>query len=483
MASGSGLLPGARDDRRVSRALSALTIRNVLVAGFLVTAGIWSFAGYYFSNRISTLESQAAEVSRRYRASQEVLNGTRSQVYRASLSVRDALLDPPERFYRHRSEVENAYQAADRLLASYVPVMESPNERDRAEGLRTEIHVLHGAMLGVLAAAESGTSGDPNTLLRAHGPRRDAAIRVADELHALNRSAFVEQQAATARLYRETQLHFGEVLGLGVLASFAVALLAGLNVSRMERSLREQQEKDARLAADLQRLSARLEQVQEEERRVIARELHDEVGQVLTAVKMELSHAQRETEAGRGGTELLNDARIITDQALRAVREISQLLHPPLLDERGLSAAVDWYLHGVRKRHDLAVEFIHPPMGARLSCDVEVTLYRVIQEGVTNILRHAQATTCRIVLTQSPDRATLSIDDDGIGFSPIALESDAESGLGLLGIRERVTRLGGSLRIETASGRGTILTVELPLEAAGQNLIPPATALAPSEAG
>ena len=130
---------------------------------------------------------------------------------------------------------------------------------------------------------------------------------------------------------------------------------------------------------------------QEEERRTIARELHDEIGQVLTVIKMELSHAQRHIASGGGSADLLDDARSITDRALHAVRDISHFLHPPLLDDLGLSAAVDWYVQSINKRHELRVEFTSQNMTARLPSEIEVALYRIVQEGLTNVLRHARA--------------------------------------------------------------------------------------------
>jgi signal transduction histidine kinase len=483
MAPVSGLSAGSRESWRDPRRVNGLTIRTALVVGLILTGGIWLYAGSYFSARVRALESDAAELSRRYIAAQELLNATRSHVYRASIYVRDSLIDPEITSDVYRTDVEGAYAAADRLLASYVPVLDSRSERARTDRLREEIAELRRAMLLVLSADNGSTRSDAGALLRAHLPRRDAAIRVAEELQALNRTAYVAQQTETARLYRETQRRFWQTLGFAVLASLIVALFAWHHVSRLERNLRDEQEKDARTAADLQRLSARIVSVQEEERRIIARELHDEIGQVLSVVKMELTYAQREIASGRGGSELLDDARSITDRALRAARDISHLLHPPLLDDLGLPAAVDWYVQSIRKNRDLSVEFTHQSMGVRLPADVEVGVYRIVQEGLTNVLRHAEAKSCRVQLVRLNDRVTVTVEDDGVGFNPLARETPEDSsGLGLVGIRERVTRLSGMLRLESTPGLGTLLTAEIPLGGAPRGALVGSAALAPTEA-
>jgi signal transduction histidine kinase len=249
-----------------------------------------------------------------------------------------------------------------------------------------------------------------------------------------------------------------------VLATLFIAFLSAVHVNRVEQRLRLEQEKDARTAEELQRLSAKLVSAQEEERRTIARELHDEIGQVLTVIKMELAHAQKHITAGGGGPDLLDDARSITDRALHAVRDISHFLHPPLLDDLGLSAAVDWYVQSINKRHELRVEFTAENMAARLPSELEVALYRIVQEGLTNVLRHARAHRCIVELVRRDAERSVrvTVRDDGVGFDPSAPKGGARTspGLGLVGIRERVAQLGGTLHLHSEPGRGTVLTAE-----------------------
>jgi len=173
--------------------------------------------------------------------------------------------------------------------------------------------------------------------------------------------------------------------------------------------------------------------------------------------------AQRAIVASGGDPDLLADARSITDGALSTVRDLSHLLHPALLDDMGLPAAVEWYLRGFGKRHGIRTDVVLDRMEGRLTPEIETSAYRIIQEAVTNVAKHAAATVCRVHLQRLPLAVQITIEDNGIGFDPEEIEqAERPSGLGLVGIRERASRFHGLVRIESAPGHGTKLTVELP---------------------
>lgn len=462
-ASGGPVLPGAPS---ISAAQRSLSVRTVLVFGFLLTAGTWLFAGYYFDSRMRAVQGEAAEVSRRYMQAQALLSDTRAELYRASIFVRDALLDPEPEPGRYRSDVETAYREADELLAQYEPVLGSRLESERTERLRRDIADLRDANLGVLSTDSRTWRRDASELLVGRiMPKREAALLVAAELQTLNRNAYVKQQMDTITLYRDIQDRFWRTFGMAVLATLCIAWFSVVHLTRLERRLRQEQEKDARTAAELQRLSAKLVSAQEEERRTIARELHDEIGQILTVVKFELSHAQRYIGSLGGKPDFLDDARSITDRALDAVRDISHFLHPSVLDDLGLPAAIEGYVQRMSKRQDLRVEFNPVNMAARLPPEMELALYRIVQEGVTNVLRHAEARRCVVELVRDDARSTvrLTIRDDGRGFDATAGPPASSRGLGLVGIRERVAQLGGELGVESTIGVGTRLSAAFPL--------------------
>jgi signal transduction histidine kinase len=441
-----------------------ITIRAVLLLGFGLTFGLWIFAGYYFTERMAGVQREAAEINARYMHAQDLLSAVRAQVLLGSVSVRDALLDPnPGPSDRYRRELEDSHRSITSALQQYVPVIDSEGERAELDRLRTEIDDYHTTMLDVLATDSRLWRADARDLLQERiVPRREVVLRASENLQALDSAAFVQQQTAMADVYSATQRRTWEQLGFALAASFAIGLFAFRYSGRLEDRLRRQVAKNVKNTRDLQRLSSQLITAQEEERRSIARELHDEVGQVLTAIKVELSVAQRAIEANGGPAHLLEDARSITDGALHTVRDLSHLLHPPLLDDLGLPAAIDWYLRGFSRRHGVRADLTHDPMQERLTPETEAAVYRIIQEALTNVAKHARASACRVHLQRLEHSLLMTIEDDGVGFEPAAAARAADRGLGLISIRERVAHLQGTLRVESAPGKGTRLVVEMP---------------------
>jgi signal transduction histidine kinase len=192
---------------------------------------------------------------------------------------------------------------------------------------------------------------------------------------------------------------------------------------------------------------------------------------------VELALAQHAVEAAGAPPHLLDDARSITDGALHAVRDLSHLLHPALLDDLGLTAALTWYVKGFTKRHGVSVELLHEHMVERLSPEIESAAYRIVQEALTNVARHAQAQSCRVALRQLAGTLFVRIEDDGVGFDPATVSrASGERGLGLISIRERVAQLQGRLHIDASPGHGACLSVELParvrVAATGEAAIP-----------
>lgn len=445
--------------------LEGLTIRAAVVLGFGLTLGVWLFTGYYFTRRLSAVEAESAAISARYMRAQELLSNVAGQVLLSSVYLRDALLDPnPSEIHNHRQRLEDTYDALDRELDQYVPVLDSLAERQQVDRLRQEIEEYRETTRAVLGRDITRTPAETRILLNTHVvPRRENVIRVTEDVRAINRTAFVQQQNVIAGIHRLAERRSWQWLGAALAISLGIGLLAIVYSARLENSLRRQQAVEAQHTQHLQHLSAKLITAQEEERQNIARELHDEVGQVLTAIKVELAVAQRRIEHAGGSPHLLDDVQSIADAALHTVRDLSHLLHPALLDDLGLAAAIDWYLHAFGKRHSISVSFRQDGMARRLAPEIELAAYRVVQEALTNVARHAEATTCRVVLRQVADVLDITVEDDGKGFERSALEeTGARRGLGLLGMRERAAQFSGTVHIETAPGAGTRVKVSLP---------------------
>ena len=210
---------------------------------------------------------------------------------------------------------------------------------------------------------------------------------------------------------------------------------------------------------ELRRLSSRLMTMQDEERRRIAREIHDGLGQELAAAKMILDGILAKDSSPRI-RQASGDASQLVDRAIQQVRTISHLLHPPLLDEVGLVSALRWYLEGLSERSGIDIRLeIAPPDLSRLKPELETAIFRIIQEALTNMFRHSGARNGSIRLMENDGRITVTVRDDGKGIEDQVVNLRPESvGVGIGGMRQRVTELGGSLRLANAHP-GTIVEV------------------------
>jgi len=224
---------------------------------------------------------------------------------------------------------------------------------------------------------------------------------------------------------------------------------------------------------ELRELSANLQSVREDEKTRIARELHDDLGQQLTALKMDLSSAEQSLAETPSSPEpvlaQLRGMRRLIDSTVGSVRRIAADLRPVMLDDLGLLPAIDWLLNDYNTRYGLEIERRIEPGKMSFSRNGATTLFRIMQEALTNVVRHAEATRVSISLVCEDGECVLRIADDGRGANDAqATEGHGEKSFGLLGIRERVHVLGGSVSIETAPERGFALTARIPLAAIQQ---------------
>src|SRR5499427_5842511 len=214
-------------------------------------------------------------------------------------------------------------------------------------------------------------------------------------------------------------------------------------------------------------LSGRLLQSRDDERRRLARDLHDSLGQILTAVKMNLSYLSRDSvHLDERGHNAVTESRDLIDTCIKEERTLSHLLHPPMLDEVGLLPAIRWFVNGFSQRSGIDVKLDLPATLQRFPIELEIAIFRVVQETLTNVHRHSGSPTAIVTLDVEDSQVHLKVVDHGRGIPPQALavrQEDSSIGIGLLGMRERMRQLGGQVEISSAN-KGTSVYVKLPMK-------------------
>ncbi len=393
------------------------------------------------------------------------LDQIRAQIYLSGTYVRDLLLSPDPTVAALQTLRLAALEHETRaVVQSYARAL-APEEREPFQALESEIE----AYLRVLDSTAGWTPEERNRRRDAFFydelvPRRNAMLQIADRIAIANERALdraESQLTASSDHLRQT-----------LMITFAITLLGGLMLSlvtinrtlHLERELEQRLEENTRARADLQELSAKLVRAQENERRSLARELHDEVGQSLSAILMEAESAACADDLPEARDHLAS-VRTLAEQTVNEVRDLALLLRPSMLDDFGLVPALNWHAREMTKRTGLNVVLAADDAADELPDEHKTCIYRLVQEAVNNSARHACARTVEVQVRRRDDRVLFSVRDDGSGF-----DTRFVRGLGLLGMEERVRRLGGQLKIDSQPGRGTTIAAELPLaELGGKN--------------
>jgi len=448
----------ARDARR---------IRAALVAGFAVVFALWLLWAYQLIRNLQQIEQNVADVHAAYARGEQTLSKIRTNVLLGSIYLRDALIDGAVvRRDAYRDELTRLRTEAEQLLAAYVRDVASPNERAHWTRLHAELGD-YWASRDIAFSDRAMTSAAAAALLRSRVvPKRQTVLQILDQLAALQVAANQRHQEDIDLLYRQVRWRLLS-MGAGILiVALLVATISSRHVNRLQGQIERQRQTEQRSREDLERLSARLVDVQEQERRALARELHDEVGQALTAVKMDIGIALRGEHLENRSRSALEEARDLSDLTLRSVRDMSQLLHPSALDDFGLPATLSVYLRNFAHRTGIRAQLAET-MATRLAPAIELCVYRIVQEALNNVAQHSGATACTVMLRSSADTLRLVVEDNGRGPGGIRLGHGR--GLGLIGMRERAQALGGTFAIGERDGGGTILMVLLPLETTSEN--------------
>jgi len=434
--------------------------RIALAVGFGGLLSIMALAGIDALNVLHQFRRSDEQIRRRYLSQNHVLNDIRSDVYVSGTYVRDYLLEPDaERADAYRASLEEVRRHMEAALESYRSQV-APTQGQHYSALRAELMDYWGILAPIFRWDPEERRRSGYAFLRDQVfPRRQNMLELAGRIDALNETQLDSgnQQVVSLLLSFQTRLLLTLMAALAL--GLGLALFTMRKILKLEDQARLQYVEVAEARTQLKELSARLVQAQETERRFLSRELHDEVGQALSAVLIELRNlsagfAVRSEEQSRRHIETIKG---LVESTVRVVRNMALLLRPSMLDDLGLIPALKWQARESSKRTSMDVTVAAELDSDELPDEYKTCIYRVVQEALHNCARHSQATAVRIRVGQEIDRLLLTIQDDGRGF-----DVRETKGLGLLGIQERVTRLGGKCKVHSQPGRGTILAVELP---------------------
>ncbi|HWR52637.1 MAG TPA: sensor histidine kinase [Bryobacteraceae bacterium] len=434
----------------------------ILSVAFCILIALLLVTGFGTLQRARRIYGEMASLHTEYQQVERILSRIRTDIHLTGNLVRDYLLDRShltgestrQELRDVRAEVPREIEALRKLMG--------PGRAQSLDSLSEELDGYWESLEPLFGWTPDQKLALSSTFLRRVVlPRRDAVLAITREIRDLNEANLAQQRRAIEQKEDELPRFVFRTLAMTVLIGLLVAGGSVYRIMRLESRAEAERTRIETAEGELRRLSQQLVRAQEEERRAISRELHDEVGQMLTAQRMELRNLQQLC-AGCDSEALvrLEETAQTSEQALRTVRDIAMGLRPSMLDDLGLAPAIEWQARDFSRRYGI-------PVSVQLDGELEqlpdahrTCVYRVVQEALTNCARHAHAGEVRIAVHGRGDRLTITVQDDGVGFSPTASRS---RGLGLIGIEERVKELGGTATVFSQLGKGTTIAVDIPL--------------------
>jgi signal transduction histidine kinase len=428
--------------------------RVALVAGFGGLLFLMAFAEIDGVRALRQIQNSNDEIREDFLLRTRLLDRIRGDVYVSGTYVRDYLLEPEAgKAEGHRYSLLETRQDMDAALAQYRGLLKPPEKQP--------FGALTGALAGYWNVLEPVFEWTPEKrkldgflFLRDEVfRRRMAMLGIADQIRTLNESQLNEGKVRVEQTFSDLRqrltVTLGLTIGLGLLlAAFSIRRILGLEAEETTHF------------REIQQLSARLVEAHEEERRSISRELHDEVGQSLTGVLVEMANLSTSIRAGdaAAASGKADEVKRLVESSIGVVRNMALLLRPAMLDDLGLVPALEWQAREVSKRSGVWVKVQADNVSEHLPEEHKTCVYRVVQEALHNCVQHAGAANVTVTVNQEPKRLLLAVRDDGKGF-----DASREKGMGLLGIEERVKHLGGTFAVESQAGSGVLLEVTLPL--------------------
>lgn len=435
--------------------------QRLLFVGFGGLLLLLAVTGLNALSVISRIQARNDTIRRDYFHRDRILEQLRSDIYLSGTYVRDLLLEQdPGRADTHRKELGDAQQRVEENVEAYDAILRGEERlpfRQFTRQVKAYFDSLRPALEWNTTQRQTlGYAFMKDSLL----PRRMIIVHLADQLGDVNQK---QMDAGNKQVNSLFATFRRSLILLLVLTLVCGTLLAGGSIRRILRlerlsAQRFDEVEHGRVA--LRDLSTRLIAVQESERRALSRELHDEVGQSISALLLGIGNVAAvisgENNADARGQ--LQDLRRLAERTLAVVRDMSLLLRPSMLDDLGLIPALQWQAREVSRTRNFVIQVHADELAEDIPDEHKTCIYRLVQEALHNITRHAKAKNVYIHLSQNADKLLLTIHDDGQGFIPAR-----EKGLGLLGMEERVKHLHGSFHVQSNPGEGTSIRVALPL--------------------
>lgn len=427
---------------------------SVFGLGFLIL--ILGLSGVASIQETRRIHEEILGVEDNYRHIERLAEAIRSDVSRVAVLRRDRQIEmrkAPSYYSNLLSELRGRIHVnLDQLLIL------------REQGGKTFDHLessLHTYLDSVEVEFQNGPVGAADFTFDPLSAQKTTVFGVTEELEKLNEDNFESRRRALNRSVENLQNDIWETMLTALVLGSVIAGASIFRISTMERETAEHQTATEQAEERLRMLSQQLVSSQEQERKALSRELHDEIGQLLTALRMELGNLERaHSTPGRDLEPHLDQAKKLAESTLRTTRDIAMGLRPAMLDLLGLGPALEWQTREFSRRYDTPIHLAVDGDLKHLSDRQRTYLYRIVQEGLTNCARHAKAKSIRVQLREAGGKLAVAIEDDGVGFKQ---QDGVAYGLGLLGITERVRELCGQVSIDSTPGKGTRIAVVLPL--------------------
>jgi signal transduction histidine kinase len=405
---------------------------------------------------ISSLRTSDARVEERFLERSRMLEQIRSSIYLSGTVARDSLLAPVGGASSQLAEVNGLHKQTDAALEKYQKSLE-PQEAPAFARLRSEIEGYWDVLSRTFAWTEEERAKYRYQFFYSELiPRRTAMLQIADRVGQLNERGLQRGDLQLAGFFERLRLGLIGMIVVTLIGGLALAIYTSMVILRLQNEVRSRLEENIEAKTGLRELSAKLVRAQEDERRALSRELHDEAGQSFSAILLETENLL-DVERCAEARPRLESIRNLAQRGLAGARNMALLLRPSMLDDFGLVPALNWQAKETAKRTGLRVQVTAAELG-ELPEEHKTCIYRVVQEALNNATRHAQASAVQVRVQRSERGIDLTVQDDGTGF-----DADRVRGLGLLGMEERVRHLGGVFSIDSHAGRGTQLRINLPV--------------------